>query len=343
MTPTLTAQAVADLVDGRLRGPGSVPLARVAALDRAGSDALSILSSPKYLDAFRQSRAGAVIVAETMADEPAGPETRIVVADPMEAFLAIAGHFVVAEDRPPGIHPTVVLGAGVVLGAEVTIGPFCVLGEGVRIGDGSRLGSGVILEDGVEVGAGTVLEHHVVCHQGTSLGNRVVVQACAVLGGVGFGFHTGAQGHQRLPHLGRCIIEDEVEIGSNTCIDRGSVDDTVVGAGTKIDNLVQIAHNVRIGKHCFIAGQAGTAGSARIGDGVVIAGQVGIAGHLTIGDRARVAAQSGLGTDVPPGADFGGTPARPHRETMRAQAAMLRLSRVTKDLEALVDERKRRG
>jgi len=343
MTSTLSAQTVADLVDGRLCGSGSVALSRIAALDRAGADALSILSSPKYLDAFRHSQAGAVIVAETMADEPAGPQTRIVVADPMEAFLAIADRFVESAPQHPGVHPTAVLGAGVVLGDAVTIGPYCVLGQGVRIGAGSRLAAGVILEDGVRLGDGVVLGHHVVCHEGTVVGHRVVVQSGAILGGVGFGFHSGPSGHQRLPHVGRCIIEDEVEIGSNTCIDRGSVDDTVVGAGTKIDNLVQIAHNVRIGKRCFIAGQTGTAGSVRIGDEVVLAGQVGIAGHLRIGDRARVAAQSGLGTDIPAGADFGGTPARPHRETMRAQAAMLRLSKLTKHLEALVDERKRRG
>lgn len=339
----LTGQAVADLVDGRLHGPGTAILRRVSALDRAGSDTLSILSSPKYLDLFRRSKAGAVIVAASLADEPEGPETRIVVEDPMQALLLVAQRFDGQVEQASGIHPSAILGSGVRLGHGVTVGPNCVLGTGVQLGDGCRLGSGIIIEDHVTVGEATVLESRVVCHRGTIIGDRVLVQAGAILGGVGFGFHTGPDGHRRLPHIGRCIIEDEVEIGSNTCIDRGSVDDTVIGAGTKIDNLVQIAHNVRIGKRCFIAAEVGISGSCRIGDEVFMAGQVGIAGHLTIGDRARLAAQSGLGRDVPEGADYGGTPARRHRDSMRGQAAMLRLGKIIKDLEAMVKERKQGG
>jgi UDP-3-O-[3-hydroxymyristoyl] glucosamine N-acyltransferase len=339
----LTGQAVADLVGGRLHGPGSCTLARVAALDRAGPDALSILSSPKYLDQFRRSRAGAVIVAAALADEPEGPETRIVVEDPTEALLIVAREFDQQADHPAGVHPSAILGTGIRLGHGVSVGPQCVLGNNVQLGDGCRLGPGVLLEEGVIVGEATVLDSRVVCHRGTVIGHRVLVQAGAILGGVGFGFHSGEGGHRRLPHIGRCIIEDDVEIGSNTCIDRGSVDDTVIGAGTKIDNLVQIAHNVRIGKRCFIAAEVGISGSCRIGDEVVMAGQVGIAGHLTVGDRARLAAQSGLSGDVPESADYGGTPARPHRDSMRGQAAMLRLGKIMRDLEALVKERRQGG
>jgi len=339
----LTGQAVADLVDGRLHGPGSSILTRVAALDRAGPDTLSILSSPKYLDQFRRSRAGAVIVAASLADEPEGPQTRIVVEDPTEALLMVAREFDRQVDQPAGVHPSAILGTGVHLGHAVSVGPQCVLGNDVQLGDGCQLGPGVILEDGVTLGDTTVLESRVVCHRGTVIGSRVRVQAGAILGGVGFGFHTGEGGHRRLPHVGHCIIEDDVEIGSNTCIDRGSVDDTVIGAGTKIDNLVQIAHNVRIGKRCFIAAEVGISGSCRIGDEVVMAGQVGVAGHLTIGDRARLAAQAGLSGNVPEGADYGGTPARPHRDSMRGQAAMLRLGKIMRDLEALVKERRQGG
>jgi UDP-3-O-[3-hydroxymyristoyl] glucosamine N-acyltransferase len=326
-----------------LHGPGNCALTRVAALDRAGPDTLSILSSPKYLDQFRRSRAGAVIVAESLADEPEGPETRILVEDPTEALLIVAREFDRQADHPAGVHPSAILGAGIRLGHEVSVGPQCVLGDDVQLGRGCRLGPGVVLEDGVILGDATVLDSRVVCHRGTVIGSRVMVQAGAILGGVGFGFHTGEDGHSRLPHVGRCIIEDDVEIGSNTCIDRGSLDDTVIGAGTKIDNLVQIAHNVRIGKRCFIAAEVGISGSCRIGDEVVMAGQVGIAGHITVGDRARLAAQSGLSGDVPEGADYGGTPARPHRDSMRGQAAMLRLGKIMRDLEALVKERRQGG
>ena len=255
----------------------------------------------------------------------------------------VAQEFDRQVDQPAGVHPSAILGTGVHLGHGVSVGPQCVLGDDVRLGDGCRLGPGVVLEDGVTLGDTTVLESRVVCHRGTVIGNRVLIQAGAILGGVGFGFHTGHGGHRRLPHIGRCIIEDEVEIGSNTCIDRGSVDDTVIGAGTKVDNLVQIAHNVRVGKRCFIAAEVGISGSCRIGDDVVMGGQVGLAGHLTVGPRARLAAQSGLTGDVAEGADYGGTPARPHRDSMRGQAAMLRLGKIIRELEALVKERRQGG
>jgi UDP-3-O-[3-hydroxymyristoyl] glucosamine N-acyltransferase len=202
------------------------------------------------------------------------------------------------------------------------------------------LGPGVVLEAGVEIGEDSVLGPRVVCCRDTRVGKRARIKAGAVLGGTGFGYAPGRGGLERLPHAGRCIIGDDVDIGSNSCIDRGSVDDTVVGDGTKIDNLVQVAHNVRLGRNCLVMSQVGIAGSARIGDGVVLAGQVGVVGHLTIGDGARVAAQSGVGHDLPGGADYGGSPARPHREWLRSHAVLYRLAPIAKEMEALVRERK---
>lgn len=341
--PSLTAQTIADLVGGRLSGPGTPLISRVAALDRAGPDSLSILSSAKYLEDFRSSRAGAVIIDQTLADEPLGPPTRIVVDDPGQAILTLSRELEQAQSEPPGVHPSAILGQGVSLGEDDTVGPNCVLGRDVRLGSRTRLGPGVILEDGVTLGDDVHLGAHVVCHRGTEIGDRVVVQAGAIIGGVGFGFHTDETGPHRLPHLGRCVIEDDVEIGSNTCIDRGSLDDTVVGQGTKIDNLVMVAHNVRIGKFCFIAAEVGISGSARIGDQVMLGGQVGTAGHITIGDGARIGAQGGVTASVPAGANYSGYPARPHREQLRGQAAMNRLGKIVKQLEALVKESQQDG
>jgi UDP-3-O-[3-hydroxymyristoyl] glucosamine N-acyltransferase len=193
-----------------------------------------------------------------------------------------------------------------------------VVGAGVSIGDDAHLYSGVTL------------------YSGTAIGRRVIVHAGARLGSDGFGYVYREGAHQKLPHIGRCIVEDDVEIGANTTIDRGSIDDTVIGAGTKIDNLVHIAHNVRVGRLCLILAQVGVAGSAHIEDGCVLAGQAGVAGHHTIGARATVGAQAGVFGDVPAGEMWSGYPARPHKVSMRASAAMFRLPAILKHLERLV-------
>jgi UDP-3-O-[3-hydroxymyristoyl] glucosamine N-acyltransferase len=175
------------------------------------------------------------------------------------------------------------------------------------------------------------------------VGSRAVIKAGAVLGGPGFGYLSDAGGHHRIPHVGACIIEDEVEIGSNSCVDRGSVNDTVIGRGTKLDNLVHVGHNVRIGRRCLLMAGVGVAGSTRIGDDVILAGHVGVTDHLVIGDGARLAAKSAVFGDVPAGASFSGHPARPHRQFLRAQAALYRLVPILTDLERLVPETSRDG
>jgi UDP-3-O-[3-hydroxymyristoyl] glucosamine N-acyltransferase len=195
-----------------------------------------------------------------------------------------------------------------------------------------------VLGDGVAVGDDTQLYPGVTLYAGTALGKRVIVHAGAVLGSDGFGYIPGQGGepHRKIPHVGRCLIGDDIEIGANTCIDRGSVDDTVIGSGTKIDNLVHIAHNVRIGARCLIMAQAGVAGSVQVEDDVIIGGQAGISDHLTIGRGARLLVQSGHIADVPAAATMFGTPSRAHREYLRAQVAMYRLAKIVGELEDLV-------
>jgi len=337
---SLTARAVAELIGGRLVGDGGAVLSGIAPLDRAGPGDLSFLASGRYLEAFRATRAGCVLIAEDFAEVSGGPAIRIFVGDPARAVGQVQAHLYPEPTPVPGVDPTARLARGVVLGQNVCVGAYTVLGAGVRLGDRVVLGPGVVLEDGTEIGDDSVLGPRVVCGRQTRIGNRVRIKAGAVLGGSGFGYAPGGGGLERLPHAGRCIIEDDVDIGSNTCIDRGSVDDTVVGAGTKIDNLVQLGHNVRLGRHCLVMSQVGIAGSARIGDRVVLAGQVGVVGHLSIGDGARIAAQSGVGHDLPGGADYGGSPARPHREWLRSHAVLYRLAPIAKAVEALVHERK---
>jgi UDP-3-O-[3-hydroxymyristoyl] glucosamine N-acyltransferase len=338
--PGVTAGQIAELVGGRLSGDPDRPLTGVAPLDRAGPDDLSLLASGRYAEPFRQSRAGAVLVTGDLAALEGGPATRIVVHDPARALAAVLERLHPAVPPEAGVDPTARLGPGVTLGRDVAIGPHAVLGRDVRVGDRVVIGPACVLEDGVDVGEDSTLGPHVVCGAGTRVGRRCRVKAGAVLGTRGFGFVAGEEGLARVPHVGRCVLEDDVDIGANTCVDRGSIDDTVIGAGTKIDNLVQIGHNVRIGRGCLLMAQVGVAGSSRLGDRVILAGQVGIAGHLSIGDGARLAAQSGVSSDIPPGEDWGGYPARPNREWLRSTAVLYRLTPIARDLEAVARERK---
>ncbi len=340
---SLTAQAVADLVGGRLLGDGGVQIRTVRPLDRAGPEALSFAVSSRYAAELGSSHAGAVLVPEELAGGSSGPRTRIVVPDPYKALVQVIGALFPVEPPASGIDPTARIGAGAVLGVDVSVGPFATLGRNVRVGARSRLGPHVALGDGVAVGEDTIIGPGTVCYSGSRIGSRVVLKAGAVIGGDGFGYLWDGRRHARIPHVGGCVLEDEVEVGSNTCIDRGSIDDTTVGRGSKLDNLVQVGHNVQIGERCLIMAGVGIAGTTRIGNDVILAGHVGVTDHLLIGDRARVAAASAVFGDVPAGASVGGHPARAHRQFLRAQAVMYRLAPIVDELERLVPEGSRRG
>ena len=334
----LSASEIAALTGGRLVGPGTVTVAGIAPLERAGPGDLSFLAAPRYVPYFQKTSASVVLVAPALATAEGGPETRIVVADPYAALLVVLPVLYPQAVWEAGIHPTAVVGRGTTWQEPVAIGPHAVLGQGVQLGRNVRIGTGCVLGDGVAVGDDTQLYPGVTLYAGTALGKRVIVHAGAVLGSDGFGYIPGKSGeaHRKIPHVGCCLIGDDIEIGANTCIDRGSVDDTVIGSGTKIDNLVHIAHNVRIGARCLIMAQVGIAGSVQVEDDVIIAGQAGISDHLTIGRGARLLVQSGHIANVPADATLFGYPARPHREFLRAQAAMYRLAKIVDELETLV-------
>jgi UDP-3-O-[3-hydroxymyristoyl] glucosamine N-acyltransferase len=338
-TVPLTAQAVAELVSGRLIGDGARLLTAVGPLQGADGGTLSLLASARYLPEFRGSAAGAVVLRDDSAAEPGGPQVRIVVADPQAAIARAVAAMFPPTPAPAGVDPSARLGAGTILGVDVAIGPHCVLGREVRLGDRVRLGAGVVLEDRVSIGDDSDLGSHVVCYAGARVGARCIVKAGAVLGGAGFGYISGREGHTRIPHVGGCVLGDDVEIGSNSCVDRGSIDDTVIGAGTKLDNHVHVGHNAHIGARCLLMGGTVIAGSAELGDGVIVAGHVAVAGHFRVGHGVRIGAKSGVISAVPDGTDVSGFPARPHREFLRAQASMYRLARITDQLEDLVKTR----
>lgn len=305
--------------DGRL-------FAGVAPLHLAGADDVAFMEGRRNLPALKSSKAGALVIEPAfVAQAPPGCVV-LEAAAPQAGFIRIAGLFHPARQPKPGIHPSAVIAA------DAIIGPDCEIGAFVFIGAGAEIGAGCILENHVSIGAGCKFGAHGRIHAHANMeyclaGDHVVLHPGARIGNEGFGFITTAEGrHVTMPQLGRVIIGDGAEIGAGSCIDRGAGGDTVIGPGARIDNLVQIGHNVTIGRGAVIVAQVGISGSANIGDYAVIAGQAGVAGHLSIGAKARVGAQAGVMNDVPAGTDVVGSPAWPAKETLRAFARLRRMA-----------------
>jgi UDP-3-O-[3-hydroxymyristoyl] glucosamine N-acyltransferase len=333
----MTVGELAALVEGRVVGDSNLEIRALAPVFQAGAGEMALLADSRYLEHVPESRAEALLIAADLEGEvePSRFGALLVVERP-HAVLPTLLEALFPEEKPaPSIHPTAVLGEGVKLGVEVSIGAYVVVEEGARIGDRTRIGSHVSVGRDVQIGEDCVVHPQVVLYPRTRIGNRVILHAGARLGVDGFGYASSEAGHAKVPQVGACVIEDDVEIGANTCIDRGSIGRTVVGAGAKVDNLVHLAHNVTVGERSLLVAQVGIAGSTRVGRGVVMAGQVGIAGHLKIGDGAALGAQSGLMHDVPAGEEWFGYPAQPARGYFRSVGVFYRLPELMKRLRAL--------
>ena len=333
----MTAAEIAAAVGGTLTGPRDAVVDGIAPLDRASARELSFLATAKYAPLFERSLAGVVLVTAELASATGPCAVRIIVPNPHDALLSLIPRFYRPPPREAGVHPTAIVSPSARIGTGATVEAYAVIRAGAEIGDRAWIGSHSVIGDGVTIGADARLLPHVTLYPGTRLGDRVTVHSGARLGSDGFGYVFRGGAHEKIPHAGRCLIGNDVEIGANSTIDRGSIDDTVVGDGTKIDNLVHIGHNVRIGRLCLLMAQVGVAGSSRVEDGAILAGQVGIAGHLTVGAGARLAAQAGVISDIPPGETWGGYPARPHRESLKAHAALFKLGDMMKRIERLLD------
>ena len=317
-----TAAEIAKLLGGEVLGDPDLVLSGFAPADRAKPGELTFAENESYFSRAEQSAASAVIV-----DGPFTSKKKVLIRVPNAriAFAKILPLFFPEPTYSPGIHPTAIVPKSAEMDATVHVGPYCVLGERVRIGPHSVLQGGNFIGSDCQLGEEVNLFPNVTLYARTEVGNRVRIHSGAVVGSDGFGYVPDAGVHRKVPQIGNVIIRDDVEIGANVTIDRGALGPTIIGNGTKIDNLVQIAHNVTLGEHCLIVSQAGIAGSTKLGNYVTLAGQVGLAGHLKIGNRVAIAAQSGVMHSIPDGEKWFGYPAQPDRQTKRQIVALQQL------------------
>lgn len=325
---------LAELVGGRVEGDPDRVVEAIRPLETAGPGDLSFLKDPRYRGQAAASAAGALLVAPSLADGALGRDL-LVADDPSFALARLLAAFHPAERRPPGIHPSAILEPGCEVDPAAHVGPYAVIGAGSRIGPGAEVHAFVAVGRGCTVGEGTVLHPHAVLYDGTEVGAGCIVHAGVVLGADGFGYATHGGRHHKVPQTGRVVLEGDVEIGANSAVDRAMLGETRVGEGTRIDNLVQVGHNVQVGRHCILCGQAGIAGSTRLGDYVVLAGQAGVSGHISLGDGVQVAAKSAVLSPVEPRTVVAGIPAVDARKWRRQTVMLSRLEEISRRLRSL--------
>ncbi|MBI2987247.1 MAG: UDP-3-O-(3-hydroxymyristoyl)glucosamine N-acyltransferase [Deltaproteobacteria bacterium] len=326
-----TLSELAGLVGGKVVGDGGIEIARVTSIEEAGPGDITFLAHPRYRSYLANCKASAIIVGTGVAI-PSVAGTGRGYLQVSHAYLAFAKVLQIFNPPPAysgGVSPHASIDPTAMVEEGVVVFPFVYVGKGVRVKRKTVLFPGVFLGDGVEVGEDCVLHPQVTVREGCRLGNRVILHAGVVIGADGFGYAGEGRERIKIPQVGIVEIEDEVEIGANTTVDRATLGRTIIRRGTKIDNLVQIAHNVVVGENAIIAAQAGIAGSTRIGNEVVLAGQVGVVNHIEIGDRARIGPQSGIPRSVPPGAVLsGGVAAAPHQEWLKVMTLLPRLPKL---------------
>jgi UDP-3-O-[3-hydroxymyristoyl] glucosamine N-acyltransferase len=324
---------LAERLACRLEGDGEIEIVRVAGIEDAGPGDLTFVANPKYLPALATTRASAVLLRD---DAPAGSIPVLRTADPYLGFARAVGLFAPAWKPRPGVHAMAAVARDATVGADASIGAFVAVGEGATIGDRTIVFPNVTIGPGARIGADCVLHSNVAVRERVTIGDRVVLQNGVVVGGDGYGFVRRGDGtHEKIPQVATVVIEDDVELGANTTVDRPAVGETRIKAGTKIDNLVQIAHGVVVGRNVLMAAQVGIAGSTEVGDDVMFGGQVGVGGHLTIGRGVVAVGQSGITNSVDPGTMVAGYPAIEAREWRRASAVYRRLPELKKRIEEL--------
>jgi UDP-3-O-[3-hydroxymyristoyl] glucosamine N-acyltransferase len=329
---TVRLKEVAAFVNGQIHGGTDASIAGVSSLADAGPEDLAYIAADRFIKAAQASKATAFVVSRPLSEVN---RPQIVVANPAYAFACIAQQFFTKPYQPRGIAPEVFRGTGVTIGADPSIWPFVTLGDGVRIGARATLYPGVFVGEGSVVGDDVILYPNVTVREGCTLGNRVIVHSGSVIGSDGFGYVQHEGRHQKIPQLGTVVIEDDVELGANVTVDRATFGRTLIKRGTKVDNLVQIAHNVTIGEHSILVAQVGIAGSTTLGHHVMVGGQAGLADHLEIGDQVMIAARSGVNRNVTGGQIVSGAPVMPHETAIKAHAVIPRLPELRQQVRAL--------
>jgi len=338
-----TLKEIARIIGGKVIGDDSVVITGVCGIEEAVDGEITFVANSKYIPLINTTRASAII---TSPEIKSAPKPIIQTENPSLAFAKMVELVASGDGRhPEGIHKTAILGKNVKLGKGVALGPYVVIEDGVSLGDNTIIYSSTFIGHNTSIGKDVLIYSNVSIRERITIGNRVIIHSGAVIGSDGFGFVKIKGVHRKIPQRGTVIIEDDVEIGANVTIDRARFERTVIGRGTKIDNLVQIAHNVTIGENSIIVAQAGISGSTHIGKNVTIAGQAGLVGHITIGDGAILAAQAGVTKSVPPNAMVSGYPAKPHQQAKRINACVQMLPRLYETVNRLkkkIEEMERR-
>jgi UDP-3-O-[3-hydroxymyristoyl] glucosamine N-acyltransferase len=338
----LTAAQIAVLVNGKVDGNADIAVASFGKIEEAQQGQLAFLANPKYKDFLYTTKASIIIVNNTQEIKQPITATLIKVPDAYSAFATLLDKYQQIQQQLTGIQQPVYIDATAKIGDNVFIGAFAYIGKNVVVGNGTKIYPSTFIGDNVTIAQHTILHPGVKIYHDCIIGSKVTIHAGSVIGADGFGFAPQADGSfKKVPQIGNVLIEDNVEIGSNSCIDRATIGSTIIKSGAKLDNLLQIAHNVEVGNNTVIAAQTGVSGSTKIGNNVMIGGQAGLAGHLIIGDGAKINAQTGVGKAVKPGTSVTGTPFDEFRKYMRNQAfvrSLPQMEKRLKELEALVKE-----
>lgn len=330
-----TAEQIASVIGGKIEGDKDAKVRTFAKIEEGVEGAISFLSNPKYTHYIYDTKSSVVIVNEEVELEGTVAPTLIRVKNAYESIAQLLQIYEASKPKKTGVSPQAYISPTAKLGKDCYVGPFACIGEGTVIGDGCQIYPHAVVGDNVKMGNGCILYPNTTVYQGCKIGNNVTLHAGSVIGADGFGFAPNADGYDKIPQIGIVTIEDNVEIGANTCVDRSTMGSTVIRKGVKLDNLVQVAHNVEIGENTVMSAQVGIAGSTKVGSWCMFGGQVGIAGHITIGDKTFLGAQSGVPGSLKGGEELIGTPPMNPRNYFKSQAIFRRLPDMYKELEAL--------